>query len=212
MVGCRFAPERVLPGSKADNFWEMGDSGPCGPCTELHYDCIGGRDAAPLVNMDDASVIEIWNFVFIQFNRDGRTREPLPPAKHVDTGLGLERLVAILNEKPSNYDTDAFQFLFDATHSVPTGCCVYQGKLGGEDVGLRDTAYRAVADHIRCLCFAIADGAVVSNEGRGYVLTKILRRACATACRRGAQPGFFSKARSRISRITLWGRLPGTAQ
>ena len=86
-----FAPERVLPGSKADNFWEMGDSGPCGPCTELHYDCIGGRDAAPLVNMDDASVIEIWNLVFIQFNRDGRTGELSSlPAKHVDTGLGLE--------------------------------------------------------------------------------------------------------------------------
>ena len=153
-------------------------AGPCGPCTELHYDCIGGRDAAPLVNMDDASVIEIWNLVFIQFNRDGRTGELSSlPAKHVDTGLGLERLVAILNEKPSNYDTDAFQFLFDATHKLlPDDALPYQGKLGSEDVGLRDTAYRAVADHIRCLCFAISDGAVVSNEGRGYVLRRILRR------------------------------------
>ena len=191
-----FAPERVLPGSKADNFWEMGDSGPCGPCTELHYDCIGGRDAASLVNMDDASVIEIWNLVFIQFNRDGRTGELSSlPAKHVDTGLGLERLVAILNEKPSNYDTDAFQFLFDATHALlPEGAAPYQGKLGAEDVGLRDTAYRAVADHIRCLCFAISDGAVVSNEGRGYVLRRILRRAVRYGVQTlGAQPGFFSK-------------------
>merc|ERR1719201_926933 len=191
-----FAPERVLPGSKADNFWEMGDSGPCGPCTELHYDCIGGRDAASLVNMDDASVIEIWNLVFIQFNRDGRTGELSSlPAKHVDTGLGLERLVAILNEKPSNYDTDAFQFLFDATHALlPEGALPYQGKLGDEDIGLRDTAYRAVADHIRCLCFAISDGAVVSNEGRGYVLRRILRRAVRYGVQTlGAQPGFFSK-------------------
>lgn len=191
-----FAPERVIPGNKADNFWEMGDSGPCGPCTELHYDCIGGRDAAALVNMDDASVIEIWNLVFIQFNRDGRTGELSSlPAKHVDTGLGLERLVAILNEKPSNYDTDAFQFLFEATHQLlPAGSAKYGGKLGEEDIGLRDTAYRAVADHVRCLSFAIADGAVVSNEGRGYVLRRILRRAVRYGVQTlGASPGFFSK-------------------
>ena len=170
----------------------MGDSGPCGPCTELHYDGVGGRDAAPLVNMDDASVI--WNLVFIQFNRDGRTGELSSlPAKHVDTGLGLERLVAIL-EAFQLRPADAFQFLFDATHKLlPEGAAPYQGKLGEEDVGLRDTAYRAVADHIRCLCFAISDGAVVSNEGRGYVLRRILRRAVRYGVQTlGAQPGFFS--------------------
>jgi alanyl-tRNA synthetase len=193
-----FAPERVLPGSKADNFWEMGDSGPCGPCTELHYDCLGGRDAASLVNMDDPTVIEIWNVVFIQFNRDGRTKElSLLPDKHVDTGMGLERLVAILQKKPSNYDTDVFAPLFEATRlELPEGAAAYAGLLGEADKaqGLRDTAYRAVADHVRCLSFAIADGAVPSNEGRGYVLRRILRRAVRWGTQTlGAKSGFLSR-------------------
>jgi alanyl-tRNA synthetase len=170
----------------------MGDTGPCGPCSEIHFDRIGGRDASALVNADDPDVIEIWNIVFIQYNRDEKGLSPLPQ-KHIDTGMGLERLVSILQNHSSNYDIDAFQPILEklAEFSQVGG---YEGKLGEEDVTLKDTAYRAIADHIRTLSFAIADGAVPNNEGRGYVLRRILRRAT----RYGQQilkapPGFFQQ-------------------
>lgn len=184
--------ERVIGCCAKDNFWEMGETGPCGPCSELHYDRIGNRNAAPLVNADDPDVIEIWNIVFIQFNRDEKGLTPLPN-KHIDTGMGLERLVSILQDKPSNYDIDVFTPLFDKLSEF-SQLGKYEGKLLEEDVTLRDTAYRAIADHARTLAFAIADGAVPNNEGRGYVLRRVLRRAT----RYGQQilkapPGFFSQ-------------------
>ncbi|MBL7752183.1 MAG: alanine--tRNA ligase, partial [Chitinophagaceae bacterium] len=169
------AEDRILLGNKKDNFWEMGDTGPCGPCTEIHVDCRPEAerkqvDGKTLVNNDHPQVIEIWNNVFIQFNRqkDG-SLEPLP-AKHVDTGMGLERLVRVLQGKTSNYDTDIF-----------TGTIAATEKITGKKYDYSDTkeaiAFRVLADHIRAISFTIADGQLPSNTGAGYVIRRILRRA-----------------------------------
>lgn len=184
----------ILPGNMKDNFWEMGDQGPCGPCSEVHYDRIGGRNAASLVNEDDPNVIEIWNNVFIQFNREpDRTLKPLPN-KHVDTGLGFERLVSIMQHKSSNYDTDIFTPLFRVIQDV-TGAREYRGQFGADDPDGIDTAYRVVADHVRTLTIAISDGVVPNNEGRGYVIRRVLRRGARYARKYfGVEIGsFFSK-------------------
>ncbi|MDQ7948211.1 MAG: alanine--tRNA ligase [Pedobacter sp.] len=171
----QFVPEdRIILGNKKDNFWEMGDTGPCGPCSEIHVDCrpasereaINGKS---LVNADHPQVIEIWNNVFMQFNRlkDGSLK-PLP-AKHVDTGMGFERLVRVLQGKSSNYDTDVFQPLiqFIAEKS---------GTVYGHEEKT-DIAMRVMADHIRAISFVIADGQLPSNNKAGYVIRRILRRA-----------------------------------
>jgi alanyl-tRNA synthetase len=172
--------DHILPGNMKDNFWEMGDQGPCGPCSELHYDLREPKDgdyrnAASLVNADDPEVIEIWNNVFIQYNREpDRSLQPLPN-KHIDTGMGFERLVCLLQKKMSNYDTDVFTPLFKVIQDI-TGAREYRGGFGKDDPDGIDTAYRVVADHVRLLTFAIADGGYPNNVGRGYVVRRVLRR------------------------------------
>lgn len=186
--------DHILPGNMKDNFWEMGDQGPCGPCSEVHYDRIGGRNAAHLVNQDDPDVLEIWNNVFIQYNREpDRSLRPLPN-KHVDTGMGYERLVSVLQDKRSNYDTDVFHPLFKKIQEI-TSARDYRGRFGAEDPDGIDTAYRVVADHVRTLTIAITDGAAPNNEGRGYVIRRVLRRGARFARKYFEVEigGFFSK-------------------
>ena len=171
----RYLPEdRILKGNKKDNFWEMGDSGPCGPCSEIHVDIrnedekaiINGRD---LVNEGHPQVIEIWNLVFIQFNRKASGQLEELPAKHVDTGMGFERLCMVIQNKQSNYDTDVFQ-------NVIMQIGYLAGKKYGEDEKA-DIAMRVIADHLRAISFAITDGQLPSNNKAGYVIRRILRRA-----------------------------------
>ncbi|MFN5505765.1 MAG: alanine--tRNA ligase, partial [Flavobacteriia bacterium] len=168
------AEDRIILASKKDNFWEMGDTGPCGPCTEIHVDLRSPDERAQgdgrnWVNADHPQVIEIWNNVFMEFNRkaDG-SLEPLP-SKHVDTGMGLERLAMALQGKQSNYDTDLFQTLIQ--HMVQV-CGVPYKKAETTDIALR-----VIADHVRTIAFSIADGQLPANNGAGYVIRRILRRA-----------------------------------
>ncbi|XP_026487710.2 alanine--tRNA ligase, cytoplasmic [Vanessa tameamea] len=182
----------ILPGNMKDNFWEMGETGPCGPCSELHYDRIGGRDAAHLVNMDDPDVLEIWNLVFIQFNRETDGSLKLLPKRHIDCGLGLERLVSVIQNKRANYDTDFFMPIFKAIENG-TKVRPYTGKVGSDDTDGIDMAYRVLADHARTLTIALSDGGHPDNTGRGYVLRRILRRAVRFASEKlNAKPGFFA--------------------
>jgi alanyl-tRNA synthetase len=167
--------DRILHGVKKDNFWEMGESGPCGPCSEIHIDLRNDpgdkRPGRDLVNSDHPQVVEIWNLVFIQFNRlASGALEPLPD-KHVDTGMGFERLCMAIQKKTSNYDTDVFSPLieFVANHAGVK----YTGDLKNK----QDIAIRVIADHIRAVSFAISDGQLPSNTGAGYVIRRILRRA-----------------------------------
>lgn len=170
--------DRVLYFGKKDNFWEMGDTGPCGPCSEIHVDLRtdaerAATDGAALVNADHPDVIEIWNLVFIQFNRkaDG-TLEELP-AKHVDTGMGFERLCRVVQGTASNYDTDVFQPFIDEIASI-TGA---EYTASYDPANKKDIAFRVVADHLRAVSFTIADGQLPANTGAGYVIRRILRRA-----------------------------------
>lgn len=167
--------DRIIYGNKKDNFWEMGDTGPCGPCSEIHVDLrspeeVAAKPGKELVNADHPQVVEIWNLVFMQFNRkaDG-SLEPLP-ARHVDTGMGFERLCMAIQGKKSNYDTDVFSGTIHVIEEL-------SGKQYGGTMDKADVAMRVIADHIRAVSFAIADGLVPSNAKAGYVIRRILRRA-----------------------------------
>jgi alanyl-tRNA synthetase len=158
-------------GSKKDNFWEMGETGPCGPCTEIHIDRTPDKTGSGLVNKGTPDVIEIWNLVFIQFNRNpDRTLTPLP-AKHVDTGMGFERVTAVLQGKASNYDTDVFSPIMDRLGELT------RKKYGGQLGDMVDTGFRVIADHLRMATFAITDGARPGNKKRDAVLRSVIRRA-----------------------------------
>src|SRR5690554_7583128 len=161
-------------GNKKDNFWEMGDQGPCGPCSEIHVDIRSAEektavDGKTLVNMDHPQVVEIWNLVFMQYNRKANgSLEPLPQ-KHIDTGMGFERLCMVLQGVQSNYDTDVFTPIIREIEAIT-------GKDYEKDEKV-DVAIRVISDHVRAVAFSIADGQLPSNTGAGYVIRRILRRA-----------------------------------
>lgn len=166
--------DKIILGNKKDNFWEMGETGPCGPCSEIHFDSRSDEertkiDGATLVNNDDPLVIEIWNNVFMQFNRQKDGSLKTLPAQHVDTGMGFERLVRVIQHKISNYDTDVFQPLIQF---IANNSGVVYGKEEKTDI-----AMRVMADHVRTISFAVADGLLPSNNKAGYVIRRILRRA-----------------------------------
>jgi alanyl-tRNA synthetase len=176
------ANDRILPGNKKDNFWEMGDTGPCGPCSEIHVDCRSEEErkqtsGALLVNKDHPQVIEIWNNVFMQFNRKKDGSLESLPAKHVDTGMGFERLVRVLQGKQSNYDSDVFTGTLAAIEKITNK--KYNPNATPNTIAEwhQAVAFRVLSDHIRAISFTIADGQLPSNTGAGYVIRRILRRA-----------------------------------
>src|SRR5712692_8616252 len=198
----------VLNGGKTDNFWMMGDTGPCGPCSELHVDLTPDGDTrGTLVNRNDPRCFEIWNLVFIQFNANADGSFSPLPQRHVDTGMGFERVTAIIQGTKnltdfsgtiSNYETDIFRRIFDDIEKLSGK--KYASTLPGSDFSaIRnpqsaiDVAFRVIADHIRTLSFAIADGIIPSNEGRGYVLRRVLRRAVRYGRTLGFHEPFFFK-------------------
>lgn len=166
-----YLPEsRIIASGEKDNFWEMGEYGPCGPCTEIHYDRIGGRDASALVNMDDPNVLEIWNIVFMEFNRTPSALLPLE-VKKIDTGIGLERLLSILIDVKSNYLIDTFQAIIKLAEERSGKTYVDSDEKSNETV-----AFRVIADHSRTIAICVHYQVIFSNEGIGYVLRRILRR------------------------------------
>ncbi|WP_405329847.1 alanine--tRNA ligase [Leeuwenhoekiella sp. LLG6367-2.1] len=166
--------ERILNGNKKDNFWEMGDQGPCGPCSEIHIDLRSEEEkakvsGASLVNADHPQVVEVWNLVFIQYNRKANGSLENLPARHIDTGMGFERLCMALQDKKSNYDTDVFTPLIREIETITNSKYAVKEET--------DIAIRVIADHVRAVAFSIADGQLPSNTGAGYVIRRILRRA-----------------------------------
>lgn len=164
-------PLRILP-FVAENFWEMGAAGPCGPCTEIHYDRVGGRNAANLVNIDD-SVVEIWNIVFMSNVRDSSGQIHELGRNHIDTGMGFERLLSVVQNKNSNFDTDVFTPLIDKIGSLTRHSLKYNGSLTSR----KDAVFRLVADHVRAVTVAISDGAIPDGTGTGFIVRKMMRRS-----------------------------------
>lgn len=177
-------PDHILRFAEKDNFWEMGETGPCGPCSEIHINLTDDYNNPKYVNAGVPECIEIWNLVFIQYNRDEKGELHELPAKHVDTGMGFERLCAVIQHKPSNYDTDVFMPIINEISNLSG--IPYQNEEN-------KIAMRVIADHIRTLTFAITDGAVPGNDGRGYVLRRILRRAARYGRKLGLNNPFFYK-------------------
>lgn len=181
----------ILQFGDKDNFWEMGETGPCGPCSEIHIDLTKNLCKKEDINANKEDVIEIWNLVFIQYNRDENGKLTPLPKKHIDTGMGFERMVRVLQNKKSNYEIDIFEKIINKIVDI----------IGKEYTGENISPINAIADHIRCLTFAIADGALPSNEGRGYVLRRILRRASRLSRKIGYSESFLYKLVATIGNI-----------
>jgi alanyl-tRNA synthetase len=170
-----FSDDKIIKGSSKDNFWMMAENGPCGVCTEIHYDLIGNRDASHLVNTGDPNVIEIWNIVAIQYDKQNGIYKPLGKT-YIDTGMGLERLSMVINKKKSLYQTDAFRYLFGYAQAL-TGSDFFTDQY--DEKNKTDVAYRIFADHIRTCVIALHHGVEFDCTGRGFVLRKIFRRMMA---------------------------------
>lgn len=196
----RYLPlSHIVKGSFRDNFWEMGDTGPCGPCSEIHFDRVGGRDASSLVNTDDPDVLEVWNLVFMQYNRTSSSMNKLR-VPCIDTGVGFERLLSILNGVRSNYLTDLFAPLFECIRAEG-GLEEYRDTIAGP-AARTDTGYRILADHARTIAVCLYCDVMPSNEGRGYVLRRICRRAIRCAHEvLGLRAGFLEKLVERAAEI-----------
>ena len=191
--------DHIINGNKHDNFWEMGDTGPCGPCSEIHVDsrtpeqkAASGKTGRELVNQDDPQVIEIWNLVFMQFNRKADGSLEKLSMNVIDTGMGFERLVRMMQGKHSNYDTDVFQPIIKAEQDI-TGLKYFtfeeetQNPISKKQDDI-NVAMRVCADHLRAVSFSIADGQLPSNAKAGYVIRRILRRASPPSFMRWATP------------------------
>lgn len=190
---------RILAFGMKENFWEMGFTGPCGPCTEIHYDRLGNRDASALVNKDDSTVIEIWNLVFMQFLRKDDGSLSNLEKKHVDTGAGLERLTSIL-QNCTNYEIDIFTKIINIIKEVTDGP-IYTNNYGTDDPKFIDMAYRVIADHTRAMILAINDGVIPSATERGYVLRRIIRRAVRYGTKLESKDGFLSRVVNSVINI-----------
>jgi len=189
----------IIKGNTEDNFWSMGNTGPCGPCTEIHYDRIGNRDASSLVNQDDPNVLEIWNIVSIEYNMLENKKLEKLKSKFIDAGMGFERLTSILQNKISNYDTDIFMPIIEIIQKE-LECDIYTGKIT-DDINHKDMSYRVLADHLRTMIISINDGCIPGPNGRSYVIRKIIRRAIFYGDKLEAKTLFLTRISKKVINI-----------
>jgi alanyl-tRNA synthetase len=189
----------IIKGNSEDNFWSMGNIGPCGPCTEIHYDRIGNRNASELVNKDDPDVLEIWNIVSIEYNMLENDNLIKLESKFIDTGMGFERLTSILQNKTSNYDTDIFLPIMEIIQKE-IGCERYTGKIN-DDINHKDMSYRVLSDHLRTMIISINDGCIPGPNGRDYVIRKIIRRSMLFGDKLGAKTLFLADIAKKVINI-----------